>query len=162
LGVLRWLVPTLPLFLACSADAKPTGGGVVDAGPAGAADASPSPTATATNPIPLPLRCSDAELAANDKTDGGALEIVFNTLADPIPYSNRCSTVKVGATVVFAGSFKQHPLEPAGGDVPSPIPQVSADTPDMRLRVPMTSAGTFGFECDFHPNQMNGAIRVVP
>jgi plastocyanin len=75
---------------------------------------------------------------------------------------NRCATVKVGASVTFTGSFRQHPLEPAGGDTPNPIPSTETDPPTGRLVVVMTSPGTFGFQCTFHPTLMFGAIRVVP
>lgn len=111
---------------------------------------------------PPPIRCTDAELSANDKTDGGALEITFLAGANPKQYENRCATVKVGATVTFSGSFTQHPLQAAGGDSPSPIPYTAEDQPDGRLVVTMSRAGTFGFECEFHPKQMFGAIRVLP
>src|SRR4029079_7286453 len=70
---------------------------------------------------PPPIRCTDEELAANDYTDGGTLEIKFLKTANPKQYENRCATVKVGASVTFTGSFLQHPLEAAGGDSPNPI-----------------------------------------
>ena len=72
------------------------------------------------------------------------------------------ATVKVGASVRFTGSFTQHPLQAAGGDSPNPIPYVADDQPDDELVVVMPNAGTFGYECEFHPVQMFGAIRVVP
>ncbi len=111
---------------------------------------------------PPPIRCTDAELAANDLTDGGVLEIKFLKAANPKQYENNCATVKVGASVRFSGSFKQHPLQAAGGDSPNPIPYVADDQPDDELVVVMPNAGTFGYECEFHPVQMFGAIRVVP
>lgn len=111
---------------------------------------------------PPPLGCTDDELAENDKTDGGALEVVFNKGANPAQYANRCATVNVGASVTFSGSFVQHPLVPAGGDSPSPIPHVTSDPPGGKLVVTMTRVGTFGFRCEFHPALMFGAIRVVP
>lgn len=111
---------------------------------------------------PPPIRCTDEELAANDKTDGGLLEITFLTAANPKQYENNCATVKVGATVTFSGSFKQHPLQAAGGDSPNPIPYTADDQPGNELEVVMTAPGTFGYECEFHPIQMFGAIRVVP
>jgi plastocyanin len=62
--------------------------------------------------------------------------------------------------VVFQqGAFSQHPLEPAGGDTPNPI--VFTSTGSM-VTFAFPSAGTYGFECNFHPNFMFGAIRVVP
>lgn len=109
-----------------------------------------------------PIRCTDEELAANDLTDGGVLEIKFLEAANPKQYENNCATVKVGASVTFTGSFKQHPLQAAGGDTPNPIPYVADDQPDAKLVVVMPNAGTFGYECEFHPVQMFGAIRVVP
>jgi plastocyanin len=109
-----------------------------------------------------PIRCTEAELAANDATDGGTLEITFERGANPKQYENRCATVKVGASVTFSGSFVQHPLEPAGGDSPNPIPYTAEDQPDDRLTVTMPMAGTFGYQCEFHPTLMFGAIRVVP
>ncbi|HVH48137.1 MAG TPA: hypothetical protein VM925_37645 [Labilithrix sp.] len=111
---------------------------------------------------PPPIRCTDAELAANDKTDGGALTITFLKGANPRQYENHCATVKAGASVTFSGSFRQHPLAPAGGDSPNPIPYTPTDQPNDELVVTMTSAGTFGYECEFHPTSMFGAIRVVP
>lgn len=111
---------------------------------------------------PPPIRCTDEELAANDRTDGGALEIKFLLAANPKQYENNCATVKVGASVTFSGSFKQHPLQAAGGDSPNPIPYTTEDQPGNELVVVMPAAGTFGYECEFHPKQMFGAIRVVP
>ena len=111
---------------------------------------------------PPPIRCTDEELAANDKTDGGALEITFLKGANPRQYDNNCATVKVGASVTFSGGFVQHPLEPAGGDSPNPIPYTNEDQPDDKLVITMTSAGTFGYQCEFHRANMFGAIRVVP
>jgi plastocyanin len=111
---------------------------------------------------PPPIRCTDEELAANDLTDGGLLEVRFLKAANPRQYENRCATVKVGATVTFTGSFLQHPLEAAGGDSPNPIPYVAKDQPDDKIVVTMPNAGTFGYQCVFHPSMMFGAIRVVP
>jgi plastocyanin len=111
---------------------------------------------------PPAIRCTDEELAANDKTDGGALEITFLKTANPKQYENRCATVKVGASVTFSGSFLQHPLEAAGGDSPNPIPYTTEDQPNDKLVVQMPTVGTFGYQCEFHPTLMFGAIRVVP
>ncbi len=156
------------LVSACSEDATPAT--VADAGAEAAADAGKSTDdgghaghdAGTVDAGPPPIRCTDEELAANDKTDGGALEVTFLTTANPKQYENRCATVKVGASLTFSGSFKQHPLQAAGGDSPNPIPYTADDQPDNKLVVVMPNAGTFGFECEFHPKQMFGAIRVVP
>jgi plastocyanin len=133
---------------------SPTDGGVGQTGRDAGVDASPSPAA---------IRCTDEELAAGTVAPGGTpLEVTFNTGANPKQYENRCATVKVGASVAFSGSFLQHPLEPAGGDSPSPIPYTAADPPGQRLVVTFPDPGTFGFQCEFHPTSMFGAIRVVP
>ncbi|MBX3262385.1 MAG: hypothetical protein KF782_22080 [Labilithrix sp.] len=153
---------------ACSGDdvTEPSG----DAGADAAADAGAAKDAGhgghdgggGVDAGPPPIRCTDDELAANDFTDGGALVITFLNAANPRQYENHCATVKVGASVTFSGGFRQHPLQAAGGDSPNPIPYVAEDQPDDRLVVTMPNAGTFGYECEFHPVQMFGAIRVVP
>lgn len=107
------------------------------------------------------IRCTEAELAANDRTDGGTFEIGFELGANPKQYTNRCVTVKAGSSVTFAGSFEQHPLEAAGGDSPNPIPYTTVTPAGGKLVVTMPNAGTFGFRCEFHPSQMYGAIKVV-
>ena len=137
-------------------DAAADGSGPADGGPEG------HDSGGRIDAEPPPIRCTDEELAANDKTDGGALEIEFLLAANPKQYENNCATVKVGASVTFSGSFKQHPLQAAGGDSPNPIPYTTEDQPGNELVVVMPTAGTFGYECEFHPKQMFGAIRVVP
>lgn len=117
---------------------------------------------------PIPITCTDAELAANDLSksdagaDGGGLEVTFPTLETPAQYTNRCATIKVGTTVTFTGAFDKHPLEPAGGDSPNPIPLTEATPAGGKLVVSFTKAGVFGYRCEFHPTVMFGAIKVVP
>jgi plastocyanin len=156
---------------ACSDDDTPNGGSTAadGGGDSQGGDANTSKDAghgghdsAVADSGPPPIRCTEDELEALDVTDGGALEITFELLANPKQYVNRCATVKAGATVIFSGGFRQHPLEPAGGDSPNPIPSVSDNQPDNRLEVTLPSPGTFGFQCTFHPAQMFGAIRVVP
>src|SRR5512138_3120254 len=104
----------LILLVGCDGD-DPARPGVPDAG----ADVG-APEASA----PIPLRCTESELAAGDFTAAGGVTIAFERGANPRQYTNNCATVRVGAEVRFEGSFFQHPLEPAGGDVPTPIPTV--------------------------------------
>ncbi len=153
---------------ACSRD--DVAGGAADAGGDATADADAARDAghaghDSGRPLdagPPPIRCTDEELAANDLTDGGALVVTFLKAANPKQYENHCATVKAGASVTFSGSFRQHPLQAAGGDSPSPIPYVADDQPGDQVVVTMPDAGTFGYECEYHPVQMFGAIRVVP
>jgi len=64
--------------------------------------------------------------------------------------------------VTFTGAFDKHPLEPAGGDSPNPIPLTEATPAGGKLVVSFTKAGVFGYRCEFHPTVMFGAIKVVP
>lgn len=154
-------VVALAVFCGCSSDdpAPPTG---IDAGGASSSSSGTSGSSSPADSGAPALRCTAEELLANDKTDGGAFEITFASGANPRQYDNRCVTVRVGSSVTFAGSFRQHPLQPAGGDSPNPIPFVDQEPPGGKLTVTMPTIGTFGFECTFHPTLMFGAIKVVP
>lgn len=171
---IRLFVVALPLLtsaalFACGDDdngttPKPDGGtptidGATDGGP----DSSQPDSTVEDTSTPKPeLRCTQAELDQGDFTDAGTVEIVFNTGANPLQYTNHCAKLRVGAKVTFKGSFKQHPLEPAGGDEPSPIPVVDKDQPSDTFVVDLPKAGTFGYQCIFHPLAMFGVIQVVP
>lgn len=156
----------LSIVVACGGDDEAPGADSSDGGSDAAVDRSTSTDGgapeTGVDAGPPPIRCTDAELAALDLTDGGTLEVTFELGANPKQYTNRCATVKAGASVTFRGSFLQHPLEPAGGDTPNPIPYIAQNQPDNRLVVALPSPGTFGYQCEFHPTLMFGAIRVVP
>jgi len=176
-------------LVACGGEDEAGAGSVDAAAGDGAAsdvtahDAAPSDAQTLhdahTDEPPPAIRCTDADFDAPCASpNGGAclssseIAITFNAGAAPTQYENHCVKVKAGAVIVFAGSFFQHPLEPAGGDTPTPIPTVmpkkAADEPARgdaglpEVRVTMATAGTFGFQCVYHPVQMYGAIRVVP
>jgi plastocyanin len=113
-------------------------------------------------------RCTQAELdqpigpGGGDFTAMSSVEITFPTDGVPAQYTNRCAKVKVGTTVTFSGSFANHPLEPNGGDKPTPIPADTMDVDGGGLDVTMTTPGIYGFECAFHPTIMFGAVQVVP
>lgn len=121
---------------------------------------------------PAPIACTEAELDAPSAdfrgTDAGGqgaggADISFPNDDAPAQYVNRCVKIKVGQTVTFAGAFNKHPLQSFGGDSPSPIPALTNVTPDAgALEVTFTTAGEFGFRCQFHPNFMRGAVKVVP
>ena len=114
------------------------------------------------------VRCTQAEFdqpvgpGGGDFTAMTDVEITFPSDSAPAQYTNRCAKVKVGTTVTFSGSFSNHPLEPNGGDTPTPIPADTMDVDGGGLAVTMTTEGTYGFECAFHPTIMFGAIQVVP
>lgn len=168
------LIASSVALLAAAASACSSGGDAstpTDSSPDASADATsgrdagappPDPGAGEDAGEPPPIRCTPEELAALDLSGGGELEITFEDGANPRQYTNRCATVKVGATVVFKGSFFQHPLQAAGGDTPSPIPYTASDPPGQTLSVTMSAPGIFGYECEFHPTLMYGAIKVVP
>jgi plastocyanin len=112
--------------------------------------------------------CTQADFDKAAGTGGGdftalpGVDISFPTNGAPAQYTNRCAKVKVGAKVTFAGSFTSHPLGPKDGDMPSPIPSQAADTDAGAVSFTVTAKGTFGYQCNFHPSVMFGAIQVVP
>jgi len=117
----------------------------------------------------IAVRCSQAEFdqdaatpIGGDFTSFPGVDVSFPMGAGPAPYTNRCAKVKVGSQVTFAGSFSQHPLEPLGGDTPNPIPYTNKDQDGGALTITVNAPGTFGYQCEFHPIQMYGAIQVVP
>ncbi len=73
---------------------------------------------------------------------------------------DRCSKIKVGSAVKWTGNFSTHPLQATtDGDQPNPV----GGAPDGgAITVTFAKAGLFGYECQNHPNQMFGAMFVVP
>jgi plastocyanin len=140
---------------------------VAEAGPDGATpDAGPdADAAPASNGTP----CTQVDFDAVCGPTGGdcsatttQVDVTFPTDAIPEQYAKHCVKVKVGTDIGFTGDFVFHPLEPHGGDTPTPIP-TQTDNPDSgTLLVTMNAAGTYGFRCSVHPAVMWGAIQVVP
>jgi hypothetical protein len=64
----------------------------------------------------------------------------------------RCLKIRIHQEVVFDGDFDAHPLEPLGGDMPSPF---------SSARWAFSRPGVFGYVCSIH-SEMTGAIWVVP
>ena len=133
--------------------------------------------ATADEPdgfVPLaPIPCTQAEFDAVASSTGGnftaagGVAVVFPVDGIPMQYTHHCVKVKVGDVITFEGKFSSHPLGTFGGNVPSPIPHTFMDpavgaSGKPELPVTMTTAGNYGYRCDFHPNQMFGAVQVVP
>lgn len=106
-----------------------------------------------------PIRCSQAQLDANDLTNMAAVTITFPSNGAPAQYTPNCMKVSKDTVVTFTGAFGSHPLQPFGGDEPSPIPSKNSGT---TLDVTMDAAGDYGFRCVFHPGSMFGAVQVVP
>ena len=149
-----------------TATSAPDGGGK----DASVADSSKADTSTPDTSMPdtstvVAVRCTQAEFDAvagpngGDHTGTGGVDISFPFTPTPAQYTQRCAKVKVGSSVTFAGSFANHPLEANGGDKPSPI--ASTNTGAV-LTFTVPNAGTFGYQCAFHPGSMFGAIQVVP
>ena len=120
----------------------------------------------------VPVKCTQTEFDAPCGMQGGDctaqnfIDIAFPTDATPKQYVNNCVKVKVGTDIDFAGDFTKHPLEPAGGDTPTPIPNQTTNPPNgtsgmPELIIKMNTKGTYGFQCGFHPTVMYGAIQVV-
>ncbi len=132
------------------------------------ADASADAADAIADTAAAPIRCTQAEFDKPFDATGGdftaytGVNIVFPTVAAPTQYTNHCAKVKVGTSVTFVGSFSKHPLQPSGGDTPSPIPATSTDTTTGYAGFTVTTPGTFGYQCAYHPTMMFGAIQVVP
>jgi plastocyanin len=113
-------------------------------------------------------KCSQASFDAPAGANGGDftaqanVDVTFPTGVSPAQYTNRCAKVKAGSTVTFKGSFLNHPLQPSGGDAPTPIVLTNMDPDGGSLVVTMPTKGTYGYDCTFHPSLMFGAIQVVP
>ncbi len=138
-----------------------------DTAVADAADATDAPSDQSSG---AQVRCTQAEFDAvaaapngGDYTASSNVVISFPEDAPPQQYENRCVKVKVGATITFTGNFASHPLAAQGGDTPTPVPAKTNLAPEGGvLTVTMSAVGKYGFECDFHPDTMFGAIQVVP
>jgi plastocyanin len=164
-------LPVAFAFSACAGD-DPAAPGPKPLSDAAVPETAPADTSTAdtgeTGTGVVVGGCSQADFAAPAGANGGdltgqaAVEITFPTGAAPAQYGNRCPRVKAGTVVTFKGSFFNHPLQPNGGDTPTPIVLQNSDPDGGSLAVTMPAKGTYGYECMFHPSLMFGAIQVVP
>ncbi len=107
----------------------------------------PEPTAAWATRAPSPSvnGCGSYD----DFTDVAASRVVQGPLGSgPVQYTPNCMSIKVGQSVTFQeGDFSNHPLEPVGGDTPSPITETNIGT---TVTFAFSSAGTYGFKCEFH------------
>jgi plastocyanin len=104
--------------------------------------------------------CDDSAFDINDYTGEGASRTInFPTGPAPAQYDIPCMKIKAGQSVTWSGAFENHPLEPAGGSAGSPITLTDTGT-EKSFTFP--NPGTYGYDCEFHPGDMFGAIRVVP
>ena len=166
----RPLAVIASLVLYACADDDNASPGPKDAGPV--PEAGPSDTAADTADTGrgrLVGGCMQSDFDGVAGANGGdstaqtSITITFPNDSSPAQYKNRCAKVKVGTKVTFTGLFSAHPLEPNGGDTPTPIPMLTNTDPDGgSLVLTVAAKGTFGYECNFHPSIMFGAIQVVP
>jgi plastocyanin len=174
---------TLALYACVTGQAAaPTGGGTTEGGlveSTGAMDAGAPTDAGADS---APIVCMGDSGPDNDGAvglnmcplvvDGGVAAFVDRTCttASTLQWSlnvtpfdpNRCMKVKAGSTVTWVAnpSFNTHPLEPLGGDTPTPFSNL--DLSGKSVTVTFPQAGTFGYHCHNHPSAMQGVIEVVP
>ena len=129
-------------------DARPIPDGAVDAG----LDAPPPYDGGPLN------GCTPGQYT--DRTNGNQVQ---RTITFPVgvignfQYSVPCMQIKVGQTVQFDGNFVSHPMEPLGGDVPTPI---TATNTGVTKQFTFNAAGTYGYHCMVHAT-MIGAIEVI-
>ena len=143
---LNLVAPSLLLGLALAACGDDGGGTAVDAR---TVDADP----TALN------GCTSA--TAMDLTAAGAVRRITQ---QGLSYSPNCIRIKAGQSVTWHEStFADHPLSsgsPASGpQAGSPITTTNTGT-DATFT--FSSAGAFGFFCQFHTTSMMGAVYVEP
>jgi plastocyanin len=146
-----------------AADSGATDAGATDAG---AKDSAPADTASAQ---------TDTGTASEAGTDTGPAFNVVNGCAEAdyvdatadatkrqltwdLSSGKRCFKLEKGQAFKWITDLAVHPLEPFGGDTPSPITLVSAGT---SITVTFNTTGTFGYHCANHTSML-GAILVVP
>jgi plastocyanin len=90
-----------------------------------------------------------------------AATITGPSTATPAQYTPNCVHIKVGQTVTWNADFTDHPLIASSGmgTTPNPIPATAAGT---TVTVTFSAAGTFAYNCNFHPSVMLGAVEVTP
>jgi plastocyanin len=100
-------------------------------------------------------------VAFEDDTDPAAARVVQGPAdSAPVQFTPNCMKVHAGQSVIFQqADFSNHPLMPANGDTPNPIVLTNSGT---TVTFAFPNAGTYGFECEFHPSIMFGAIEVTP
>jgi plastocyanin len=100
-------------------------------------------------------------VAFEDDTDPAASRVIQGPAdSAPVQFTPNCMKVHAGQSVIFQqADFSNHPLMPANGDTPNPIVLTSSGT---TVTFAFPNAGTYGFECEFHPSIMFGAIEVTP
>ncbi|AKU97654.1 hypothetical protein AKJ09_04318 [Labilithrix luteola] len=115
------------------------------------------------------VRCTDDQFdkltpdaIGGDFTTQTNVDVSFGGAAAALQYTPRCIKIKKDSTVTFKGQFASHPLQPLGGDSPNPITVTDTNQPNDALEVKFTNTGTFGYQCEFHPDRMFGAVRVIP
>ncbi len=77
---------------------------------------------------------------------------------NPSQYTPNCIQIAKGGMVTWNADFTVHPLQPSGGNTPTPIMLTSSGT-TVSFTFPNT--GTYGFECQAHPSIMFGAVEVT-
>ncbi len=102
--------------------------------------------------------CSAADFAANDLSAAGAARVItFPTGAAPAQYTPACITIAAGQNVTWNGAFANHPLQQSGGD---PTMWITTTNTGTTVNFGFPVGGTYGFDCQFHPSVMKGAIFV--
>ncbi len=102
--------------------------------------------------------CSAADFAMNDLSAASAARVIaFPTGAAPAQYTPACITIAVGQSVTWNGAFASHPLQQSGGD---PSMWITTTNTGSTANFSFPVGGTYGFDCQFHPTVMKGAIFV--
>ena len=124
------------------------GAGGSESEPGGAAGRAVSGGAGGSGPEPPEL---NGCIEYVDRTAPSALRTVLWDASIAFA-AERCLKIRAHQDVVFDGDFDAHPLEPLGGDMPSPF---------SGGHWSFSRPGVFGYICSIH-SEMTGAIWVVP
>ena len=93
----------------------------------------------------------------DDTADGGL--IVGPMTQPPAQYVPNCVHIVAGQSVTWTSNFADHPLMTFGGTTPTPIVTTSTGT---TVTFTFPAPGTYGYQCQFHPFAMYGAVQVTP
>jgi plastocyanin len=95
-----------------------------------------------------------------DLTAPGAVrQLTWDRGAGFVP--EHCMQIQIGQTVVWVGDLGTHPLLPAPDPRDTSNPIYFFDRIGDNASVTFHTLGTFGYQCNAHPGDMYGTIKVV-
>jgi plastocyanin len=137
-----------------SAETDSASDAISDAGESDATDASAESSVDAGYDGGVVNGCTTF---VDDTADGGIL--VGPTTQPPAQYVPNCVHITAGQSATWTANFGDHPLMAYKGTTPNPIVTTSTGT---SVTFTFPNPGTYGYQCQFHPFAMFGAVEVTP